>query len=604
MSVKPITYFSLNLGPNVGTTDDFIVGVRVVPDGRSGNEVYGRALITGEPDNGEGILLNVGDKLVHPEGSLRVTLEDVDRYAQVQPDGYASITNTVWAWLQIPPYQSEAFSHYMLAAARRLDQAHALCVQALQELDSLPEEQGIPRRTRAFNALANSESMCLALSRAIRMIRNAADKFNVTTPAHPDLLSLEEPATAIRDAFEHIDERALGIARRETSTDALSIFRQGDLVSGRVLRYAGHSLSLPSDVLPNLVKARQFLHDAISERGNTKTINQRIEYGPVTEDWGIFDPDTGDGKYDIWNQVDHDGRPVLSSRTITGGNMGIEPTAGEKTPLTIAYCVNRKIHDNLAIPLRQGPIRFAVMNSEGTSSNSWRIWTERDGSAYVKCRDNMKELKVSLHSSGAQQVAFTTESGVAPMQGGRFCNQWEEPPNYDGTPMVPTLSLFFPNWALALGQTSRQKYPRYWDNNDLCLEAPAPPLATIVSFYILDEGLRIHSVNLGNHASCPLAILPLRPGKKLLVVAQYQHESNMLELAQFALNQMNADADWVEKLKEFPSGHVFGACISGNVTAGGVYLLPFAPTLHRLDRPAAPEAANHALGLGPDARGR
>ena len=60
MPVKPITYISLNLGPNVGATD-FIVGVRVVPDGRSGNEVYGRTLDTGETDNGEGILLNVGE---------------------------------------------------------------------------------------------------------------------------------------------------------------------------------------------------------------------------------------------------------------------------------------------------------------------------------------------------------------------------------------------------------------------------------------------------------------------------------------------------------------------------------------------------------------
>ena len=295
--MKPITYFSLNLGPSVGATD-FMVGIRVVPDGRNGNEVYGRALNTGEPDNGEGILLNVGDTLVYPEGSLRVTLEDVDKYAQVQPNGYAPITNTVWTWLQIPPHQSEAFSHYMLATARRLDQAHALCVQVLDVLASLPEEHGIPMRTRVFNALANSESMCLALSRAIRMIRNAADKFNVTTPVHPDLLSVEEPATAIRDAFEHMDERALGIARRETPTDALSIFNQGDLVSGRALRYAGYSLSLTLDVLPNLVKARQFLYDAIAEPGNTKTMNQRLEHGPVTEDWSIFDCETSEGTPD------------------------------------------------------------------------------------------------------------------------------------------------------------------------------------------------------------------------------------------------------------------------------------------------------------------
>ena len=294
MSGKSITHISLNLGPKVGSTD-FMVGIRVVPDGRSGNEVYGRTLNAGEPDSGEGILPNVGDQLIFPEGSLRVTVKDVDRYPEVQPDGYAAITNTVWTWLQLPPHQSEAFFHYMLAAARRLDQAHGLCVQVLQELDRLPEEHGFPRRDRLFNALANSESMCLALSRAIRMIRNSADRFSVTTPVHPDLQGIQEQATAIRDAFEHIDERAFGEARRETPTEAMSVFDQGDLVSGRVLRYAGHSLSLPIDILPNLVKARQFLCDAISEPGNTKTINQRVELEPFKEGLSIFNNESCDG---------------------------------------------------------------------------------------------------------------------------------------------------------------------------------------------------------------------------------------------------------------------------------------------------------------------
>ena len=173
--------------------------------------------------------------------------------------------------------------------------------------------------------------------------------------------------------------------------------------------------------------------------------------------------------------------------------MDQELTAGTTTPLTMAYYVNRKTHDNLEFPLREGPIRFAVMNRNAISSNSWRIWTKSDGSAYIKCRDNMKEMKVSLHPSGAQQVALTTESGVAPMQGARFWNRWQEPLHYNGTRMVPTFSLFFPNWALALGQSSRDQHPRYWNNNDLCIEAPDPPLSTIVSFYILDprRGYRV-----------------------------------------------------------------------------------------------------------------
>ena len=103
------------------------------------------------------------------------------------------------------------------------------------------------------------------------------------TSVHPDLIRLEEHATAIRNAFEYIDERAFGKARQETSTDALSIFNQADLVTDYVLRYAQHSLSLPSDVLPNLVKARQFLYDAISEIGTTKTVNIPLDFGTFTE---------------------------------------------------------------------------------------------------------------------------------------------------------------------------------------------------------------------------------------------------------------------------------------------------------------------------------
>ena len=102
------------------------------------------------------------------------------------------------------------------------------------------------------------------------MIINAGEKIQVRTAVDSDLKNLGERATAIRDAFEHIDERAFGKARRQTSTDALSIFNQADLVTDRVLRYAHHSLSLPLDVLPNLVKARQFVYDANSEPRDAK----------------------------------------------------------------------------------------------------------------------------------------------------------------------------------------------------------------------------------------------------------------------------------------------------------------------------------------------
>ncbi len=127
MVKEPITYIGIHLGPNVGD-NDAVVGVRVVPNGRNGNEVYGRILNAGEPDTGEGITLEAGYKLVFPPSSVNITLKDVDRYADAELDGYAPVTNTVWTWLHIPPSPEPAFFHYMLAASRRLDRAYALYV--------------------------------------------------------------------------------------------------------------------------------------------------------------------------------------------------------------------------------------------------------------------------------------------------------------------------------------------------------------------------------------------------------------------------------------------------------------------------------------------
>ena len=99
MGWEPITHIGVALGPKVGG-NDVLVRVRVVPNGKAGNEVYGRTLNVGEVDEGHGIVLSVGDQVVFPAGSVTVTLYDVDKYAMVGQDGYAPIANTIWTWLQ------------------------------------------------------------------------------------------------------------------------------------------------------------------------------------------------------------------------------------------------------------------------------------------------------------------------------------------------------------------------------------------------------------------------------------------------------------------------------------------------------------------------
>ena len=198
--MEPITYISINLGPDVGANDS-VIGVRVVPDGRNGPEVYGRTLSADEPDTGVGITVETGDKLVFPAGSVKFTLRDVDKHALPGSDGYSPVANTVWTWLQIPPPPTEDFFHYMLAAARRLDAAHALYVSTLRQLTSDPGEPFMRTRVRTFYALSSAEAMCITLNRALTMISIAQAKLSVNTPVPGTVQAVQESVQAIRNAF-------------------------------------------------------------------------------------------------------------------------------------------------------------------------------------------------------------------------------------------------------------------------------------------------------------------------------------------------------------------------------------------------------------------
>ena len=278
MTMGPVTYISINLGPKVGA-QDFLAGVRVVPAGRNGRRVYGRTLNHGEPDSGDGISIEPGDSLEFPAGSISVTMADVDRNAEPGSDGYAPVANTVWTWLAIPPVQyDQEFVNYLLAAARRLDAAHRHCAGALNFLDNPPEEKGFRAREAMFDALGDAESMCVALSRAIRMIARARATISTPSAVPPEVNAIMEAVVAIRDAFEHIDERAIGKARKENSVDAMTVFDQSDFFASNVLRYAGHSLDIRGEAIPALIAGRRFVVEAATRAGLRKIVNAPIEW--------------------------------------------------------------------------------------------------------------------------------------------------------------------------------------------------------------------------------------------------------------------------------------------------------------------------------------
>ena len=283
MGWEPIAHIGIALGPKVGG-NDVLVRVRVVPNGKAGNEVYGRTLNVGEVDKGDRILLSVGEEVVFPVGSVRLAIDDVDKYAVAGLGGYSPIANTIWTWLQIPPLPSEQRFHYLFSVARRLDSAHSLWVGAMQELTGPNDEPFIQMRARLFTALGYAESMCIALNRVIVMIRCLPSKFGVTTPVPTAIDSIWEATEAIRNAFEHIGERAFGKARKENAQDAMTIFDQSDFVASGKLSYAGHTLDLKAGLIPVLVAARKYILDIAAEAGTKKTDNEEIRFGPMTSD--------------------------------------------------------------------------------------------------------------------------------------------------------------------------------------------------------------------------------------------------------------------------------------------------------------------------------
>ena len=104
-------------------------------------------------------------------------------------------------------------------------------------------------------------------------------------------------------------------------------------------------------------------------------------------------------------------------------------TQGPQAPKTLyglQYYINPKVGADLGLPLTTNPINFSAMLENGLSANAWGVCVEKSGDIYIYCRDHMKQVKISLHKSGMQFVAFTKESDIkmTGFGGGLNCRRW------------------------------------------------------------------------------------------------------------------------------------------------------------------------------------
>ena len=137
-----------------------------------------------------------------------------------------------------------------------------------------------------------------------------------------------------------------------------------------------------------------------------------------------------------------------------------------------------------SLPIRHGPVRFAVGDPEGKTSNSWRVWAEGDD-VYLACRDNARETKASLHGSGRWRFGFTGEAALArpdlvPPGTDRAWEVWDRPA--EQVPGITrALDLVFVNSELALEPVDRDH--KLWRKNVFLPPAPNGYAGMATVFY-------------------------------------------------------------------------------------------------------------------------
>lgn len=252
----------LNLGP-AGLIQH--VG-RLVPAGSDENTVYARTLRYGEEDSGEVVHVPAGKRLVIRSGDLSISSEEIDAKSPKGRGGYAPIADTIWSWYRMIGAKDVRFLMLLLAAARRLDASHVFWSATLDTLEEARDLEGIEQRSTLFRSLSMAEVTIISLSRAMEMIDRLEKEFSLGLQMPEKYESNKTALRRMRNALEHIDDRALGQTRDGAADEAMSIFFQPYFVDQGVLTYAGNGLSFVQGLPTIFNECRQLIKSVIDLR--------------------------------------------------------------------------------------------------------------------------------------------------------------------------------------------------------------------------------------------------------------------------------------------------------------------------------------------------
>lgn len=206
-----------------------------------------------------------------PDQIIHLT-EPLSLSESLRPDGYEPLAIGLMSYAGLAGFPHEEEFWYMASAARRLDAAHRLFEQVREGLDSYKANQG--GIEELFAVLGTVELAMVAMHRAVDMSYRAGNKLNVNTTWPAKVEGKRKAIAELRNAYEHIDDRALGMIgpgkkandKKQAHTLFGNVYGAGgigeSLIKDRKLTYRQWSLGIDNEATDLFKLVREYLRDA------------------------------------------------------------------------------------------------------------------------------------------------------------------------------------------------------------------------------------------------------------------------------------------------------------------------------------------------------
>ena len=243
----------------------------------------------------------------------------------------------------------------------------------------------------------------------------------------------------------------------------------------------------------------------------------------------------------------------------------------ESTARTSGIVIRDKL--NRTLPIRHGPVRLAVVGNGGRTSNSWKIWPEKNGEIYVAIRERNPGFKVSLHRSGKQHIKMASE----------YWGQWREPDIYAGPMLATSAKLVFPTWGMREDYKLSEQEREAWKGNEIEIDAPIEGKLLAVSVVVRAEGQVLKQEGGGSET---LGLWRRPDGKEAHLIVSEESERNFKEIVLKALTNEDFLRDLRDPREPAEGGGdvldgktALTATLAGPANEGGNYFLCVSTTI-------------------------